>query len=81
VDVVHHVLAREHRTLRQSAATWAVHRQYGQDDVEAEVVVQMPRAEYSEIDGCPTHLRAVHANEPRAVLAVAQYEGVFGVVG
>ena len=80
MHVIEDILSRKHRALRQAARTGAVHREDGQDDVQAEIVMQFPGAEHSEIEWSPAHLGAMHTHQPRSRFRVAQQQCVLAVI-
>ena len=80
VHIVEHVLTRPRRAVGQPAPAGTVHRQDGQDDVQAEILVQVPGAEEPEIDWGPAHCAAVYAHEPGSRLAVTQHQRVLAIV-
>ena len=64
VEIVHHVLARDHGILRQPPGSRAVQGQHRQDHVETQILVQMPGPEYRQIKPRATHLGPVYAHHP-----------------
>ena len=85
MHIVHDVFAGEDSPLGQALGARTVHRQYRQDDVEAEVLVQVPGPEQGQVQFGPAHLGAVHAHQPGSLLAdlavvMAQHQGIGAVI-
>lgn len=76
VDVVEHVLAREHRAFRQPRRPGTVHRKHRQHDVEAELLVQVPGPEQRQVNCGAAHLGPVHAHQPRPRIGMPQHQPV-----
>ncbi len=76
VDVVEHVLPREHRAPRQAFRAGSVHGQHGKNDIETELIVQLPSPEQREIDCSAPHLGAVDTHQPWPWHRMAQQQAV-----
>ena len=85
MHIVHDVFAGEDSALGQALGARPVHRQHRQDDVEAEVLVQVPGPEQGQVQFGPAHLGAVHAHQPGPLLpglafVMAQHQGIGAVI-